>query len=135
MSGLDIRNNRVMIDIACNDPDNGAFAYRAEMIQIGAQFLELEAKRRAPRFVELPSAFRLAGKTWPTCGSKDWVGNWCWNGYWMDIPKAVEFLAWLQGRNLFHCGCGEDRAYNIWNAPVRMTSDDRKFFVLMLGKT
>lgn len=134
MSGLDIRNNRIMIDVACNDPDNGIFAHRAEMISVASDFLDLELCARAPRFIELPGKFRLAGKTWPITGSKEWVGNWCWNGYWMDIPKAVEFLAWLQAKNIFRCTCGEERVYNTWNAPVAMTADDRAFFSRLLGK-
>src|SRR5262249_26261925 len=62
MTGLDICTNRVMIDVACNDPDNGLFAHRAQMIEIG-DFAEFEARREpAPRFVEVPGGFRLAGK-------------------------------------------------------------------------
>jgi hypothetical protein len=113
--GLDVPNNRVIVEVACNDPDNGTFAYRAEQIQIGHQLIELEAKRElAPRFVELLSAFRLAGKKWPHYGGPTWFGNWCWNGYWMDIPTAVDFLAWLHQRNLFNLTCGEERIFNRW---------------------
>jgi len=133
MSRLDIPNNRVMIDIACNDPDNGNFASVAEQIEIG-NLMELEARRGAPRFVELPGGFRLAGKRWPTRGSKDWVGNWCWNGYWMDIPVAVDFLAWLHGRRLFDCTCAEERIFNTWKLPRPFDADDRKFFDRLLGK-
>jgi len=131
MGQLKISANEAMIDIACNDPDNGNFAYVAEQIQIGDQFIELEARRRAPRFVELDGAIRLAGKSWPITGSKGWIGNWCWNGYWMKIPTIVEFLCWLHKRKLFDLTCGEERIFNIWRLDVPL---DRAFLDRMLGK-
>lgn len=134
MSGLDIPGNRVMIDVACNDPDNGIFAGRAEQINVG-NLMELEARRSpAPRFVEMQNCFRMAGKRWFTRGSKDWVGNWCWNGYWMDIPEAVQFLAWLHGRKMFDCTTGEQRLFNIWKLDRPFDDDDHAFLDRMLGK-
>lgn len=134
MSTLNIQRDWVMVDVACNDPDNGIFAHVAEQIQIGAELLELEPRRMPPRFVEIDGGFRLAGKVWPVKGSKDWVGNWCWNGYWMEIPKLVEFLDWLHGRRLFDCTCGEERIYNIWKNEKPFDKSDRDFLSRMLGK-
>lgn len=55
MTGLNVRDDMIMIDVACNDPDNGLFAGRAEQISIGYDLLELEARRSAPKFpVEQP---------------------------------------------------------------------------------
>jgi hypothetical protein len=134
MSGLDIRNNRIMVDIACNDPDNGLFAGRAAMIQVGS-LLELTAKKDpAPKFAELVGCFRLSGKTWSTEGSKDWVGNWCWNGYWMAIPTAVEFLAWLHGRDLYSAESGERRLFNRWRWREPFDRDHRQFMDRIFGK-
>lgn len=132
---LDIRNNRVMIEVACNDPDNGNFAGRAEQTQIGDQFVELEAKREpAPRFVETPRGFRLAGKNWTTYGGKDWFGNWCWNGYWMTIPDAVAFLAWLHQRDLYDLTTGESRIFSRWKWREPFHDNDRQFLDRALGK-
>lgn len=131
---LRIADNQVMIEVACNDPDNGVFAYRVEQIQIGREFIELEARRSAPRFVELDGAIRLAGKHWPIRGSKDWFGNWCWNGYWIDIPVAVEFLCWLHSRKLFDLSCGEARIFNLWRLDRPFDKNDREFLDRMLGK-
>lgn len=135
MTGLDIQNNRVMIDVACNDPDNGVFAGRAEQIQIGYDFIELEARREpSPRFRERYNGFVLAGKFWPTHGSKDWVGNWCWNGYWMAIPDAVQFLAWLHQRRLYDLTSGETRIFNVWKVPEPFDQSTRDLLDRMLGK-
>jgi len=134
MTGLDVKRNAVMIDVACNDPDNGIFAHRAEMISIGYEFLELECFSRGPRFHELPGAIKLSRRKWKIVGAKEWVGNWCWNGYWMEIPEAVRFLAWLQSTRLYHCTCGEMRIYNIWNSEKPLDKGDLEFFDRMLGK-
>lgn len=105
----------IRIDVACNDPDNGRFAGRAEMIKVGLEFLELTARRDpAPRFVEIPGRFRLSGKTWPVASSRDWFGNWCWNAYWLELPHAVDFVIWLHGRQLFHCDQAEARLFSLW---------------------
>lgn len=134
MSGLDIRNNRIMVDIACNDPDNGSFAGRAEMIQIG-DLLELASKRDpAPKIVEIAGAIRFAGKVWPVHGSKDWVGNWCWNGYWMDIPVAVEFLTWIHGRDFYHADSGEERLFNRWRWREPFDRNQKDFMNRIFGK-
>lgn len=134
MTGLDIRRNAVMIDVACNDPDNGLFANHADMIQVGRDFLELEANYRAPTFRDLGDTIRLSRRKWRIIGSKDWVGNWCWNGYWMEIPEALRFLTWLQSTQLYSCSQGEERLFNIWNSRKPMDKDDIAFLDRLLGK-
>lgn len=131
---LDIPGNRVMIEVACNDPDNGLFAGRAEQIQVGCEFIELEPRRRAPRFVEVGTGFRMAGKVWHSTGSKYGIGNWCWNGYWMEIPEAVRFFAWLHQRQLFDLSCGETRLFNRWRIERPFDQDDLAFLDRLLGK-
>lgn len=135
MTGLDIQHDAVMIDMACNDPDNGLFNHCVEQISLGYDFLELECvKAIPPRFAELDGAVRLSGRTWPIIDSKYGVGNWCWNGYWIAIPVAVDFLTWLHDKNIFHCTSGETRLFNIWNSPRPFDEDDRKFIWRLLGK-
>lgn len=135
MTGLDIKRDAIMIDIACNDPDSGVFAGVAEQICVGHEVLELElCGRRSPKFAELGNAIKLSRRTWPIIGSKDWVGNWCWNGYWMKIADAVRFLDWLHSTGIYHCTCGEERLFNTWNAPVRFSQEDRDFLWRYLGK-
>lgn len=134
MSGLSIKRNAVMIDVACNDPDNGLFAHRCEAIQIGTDFIELEARRRAPKFEDQGGEnIWIAGKRWPVIGMKYGVGNWCWNGYWFEIPVAVTFLIWLHGRKLFDLTCGEERIFNLWKLDQSLESE-RAFLDRILGK-
>jgi hypothetical protein len=122
--------SRVKIDLACNDPDNGLFWDRVEQINIG-ELLVLSALRTPPTLRELPGAIRLAGKRWPVLGSKDWVGNWCWNRYVLDLDVAADFLVWLHGRRLFNCDQAETRLFNLWRLPEPLP---REFVHRQLGK-
>ena len=132
MTGIDIRHNTVMVDISCNDPDNEVFAGRAVQITCGVDFIELEARREpAPWIAELDGAIRLAGKKWPILGSKEWVGKWCWNGYWMKTDVAVDFFVWLHGRKLYQLTTGETRVYNLWKLEQPL---DRFLVWRLMGK-
>lgn len=119
------RPSKPILHVACNDPDNGSFAGRAAMLQIGWAELEVR-KMHEPRFVELDGAIRLAGKTWPIKDSVEFLGNWCWNGYrigdgtrttgwWM-----VDFATWLRGRGLFTCTHGPSGFYGWFNGDYEL---------------
>ena len=111
--------DRIHIDVACNDPDNGVFAGTANMISIGRDLIELEAKRwPPPRFTELGDKIRLAGKVWPILGAKEWVGNWCWNSYRVDLDVAVDFMIWLHNRHLFGVTEAETELFDLWYDPA-----------------
>ena len=127
------------VHIACNDPDNGHFARKAQALQLDfgkGDYLELGmCGRRDPGFLVLDGGFfRLGRYKYPFSRSGEWVGNWCWNGYWMPIPEVVRFLDWLHRRRLFHCTTGETRIYNMWNNSAGFDDEDRRFLWRMLGK-
>lgn len=124
----------IRIDICCNDPDNGLFDHVARQIDLPDNLMELEARYydRPPRFVDLGGAFRLAGKRWPYVQSKEWVGNWCWNAYWLEEPVARAFLIWLHGRKLFDCTCGEQRLFNVWKLDEPLDLDPNGLGRLLL---
>jgi len=134
LTGLNIRDDMIMVDVACNDPDNGLFAGRAEQISIGYDLLELEPRRAAPRFVEMTNGFRLAGKQWHSPEAKYGVGNWCWNGYWMKTKHVAHFLSWLHGRRLFSVSSGESRLFNMWQSEKPFDDSDREFIWRLISK-
>lgn len=110
----------IRIDIACNDPDNGIFASRANGIQIAdadGDLIELEPYdwERGPRFIVTNNTFRLSGKNWPYLQSKEWYGNWCWNAYWLNTDTAIRFLHWLHSRELFQCTHGRTDFHTLWD--------------------
>jgi len=112
------------IDMACNDPDNGLFAGRVEQISIGSAFLELTIRRDPIRLVELPDGrLRIARRVFPITASAEWVGNWCWNRYWLDLEQAVKLLVWLHQRRFFNCDEGEERLFNLWRKAALEEAD------------
>jgi hypothetical protein len=131
----------IRIDMACNDPDNGLFAGRVCQIALPDGLLELTANawgvlsfRGCPKLVEKGSAIRLAGKQWPIIRSEEWVGNWCWNGYWMRDQAARQFLVWLHARGLFHCEAGELRLSNAWDQPLPLDLEPDREHPVGLGR-
>jgi hypothetical protein len=121
------------VDIACNDPDNGLFEGRAWMIQVGS--LELGANDfRGPKMRELPDSIVIAGKHWPITGSQEWVGNWCWNRYEMEIDTLVDFLIWAHRRDFWSIDQGEERIYNLWQRRDNALAESRDFLARYFAK-
>jgi hypothetical protein len=107
----------VYIDVACNDPDNGLFANRAEYIQLMGGEVELE-RYPGVRFSELPDGIRIHRQVFPTEGSKDWVGNWCWNRYALSRDNAKKLFEKLRS-NGWRCTTGPTHFYRWWNREGR----------------
>lgn len=126
------RPSKPILHVCCNDPDNGLFTGRVARLNIGRAELEPHTLYE-PRFAVLSNGdIRLSGKCWPVTHSKEWLGNWCWNGYrigdgldgkptkttgwWM-----VDFATWLRGRNLFTCTHGPCDFFDWFNHEREMT--------------
>jgi hypothetical protein len=109
--------DRVYIDVACNDPDNGLFAGQAMFIQIGD--IELDGERWPGfAFTEGDGWIRLHRRKFRIVGSKDWVGNWCWNRYALDRAEAKRLIATLR-TNRWRCTCGPSRWCEWFNSEGR----------------
>jgi len=108
------------IDIACNDPDNGLFAGRANMIhyRCGDEYIELEARCwEGFAFTEGETWFRIHRRKFNFVGVKGWVGNWCWNGYRLRRSEAKRFLGVLRSSGEWHCVQGPSRWFEWFNGP------------------
>ncbi len=116
--------SRVAIDIACNDPDNGLFADRAGMIQIDDIELKSDNWVDGYRFTEFDDAIRLHRRKFKIVGSKDWVGNWCWNRYWMERIEAKRFIAMLRDSGRWRCTQGPCRWYDWFNREGRFAKKE-----------
>lgn len=117
---------RIAIDIACNDPDNGLFAGRAAAIELpsGDTLMELAASDMAgPRMREAADHIAISNRKWPIVASKDWVGNWVWNRYWMELDQAVAFFAWVHSTGRFDVEQAEERLFNAWQSDLRFPVD------------
>ena len=67
-------------------------------------------------------AIRIAGKRWDIVSSNDWVGNWCWNRYFLRTERAADLLIWLNARRLFNLTCGDSRLFDAWRHPDGLTA-------------
>jgi len=105
------RPRTIAIDFACNDPDNGLFAHRAEMASWGE--CEFEAARNGFRFTEIGNAIRIHRRVFPYIGGKERFGNWCWNRYVFDRETGVRLLFAMRGN--WRCTCGPSRLFHWFN--------------------
>ena len=114
---------RVRIDFACNDPDNGVFAGRVpqihlpnEMLSLTAEQWDITSEARCPKLrIEGDEMIVLSGKQWPAVGSRERIGNWCWSAWWFEPATGWAFLRWLHGRRLFACEQAEEDVFQRWN--------------------
>jgi hypothetical protein len=107
----------VAIDFACNDPDNGLFAGRVCFAQIDGNDVETRHGSDVT-FTELPTGFRIHRKKFAAADTKHWVGNWCWNRYWLTVKEANRLVEHLRA-NGWACTCGDERFYDRFNAEPR----------------
>jgi hypothetical protein len=107
-----------IIDFACNDPDNGMFAgevWCASVTKSGVG-CDLETDFGRPfTFSELPGAIRLHRRVFKITGSKEWVGNWCWNSYRLEYPEYKRLLITMAEHG-WRCTGGLTRWTNAFDA-------------------
>ena len=109
----------VRIDFACNDPDNGLFAGKVMQINYAlspGEYVEIEADNwEGYAFGQGDDWIRLHRRKFKVTGGKDWVGNWCWNAYFMKRPEAKRFLLMLKSSGRWRCTQGQTRWFDWFN--------------------
>lgn len=123
--------DRVRIDFACNDPDNGDFAGKVWQAAITvpskhgpSEQIELETKSgadrrftilRTPDDVKHEGEIRMHRVRIPFETRIYWIGNWCWDGFWLNRADAKRLLSAMR-KNGWQCTCGPVRWYDWFNA-------------------
>lgn len=102
------------LDIACNNPDNGAFDGVARMIHIGPVEFGCRFLHWAPRLTEGDGWIRIGGKKLRCKGSTYGVGNWCWNAYFCERDDVEALLNWAKFRKWFNMDAGTVSLYAKW---------------------
>ena len=85
----------VAVDFACNDPDNGVFAHKAGAASVFDNDLELDPLGGVA-FTEGKGWIRIHRRKFRFHSSVDWLGNWCWNRYWLprqEYRRLIRTLA------------------------------------------
>lgn len=110
----------VFIDFACNDPDNGLFAGRAGQANYGPDNIEIESPNWLDgyKFTELKrgrqALIRIHRRTFEYVDSREWLGNWCWNRYWLRRDEMKRLLMTLRD-NGWRVSCGPHVFFDWWN--------------------
>lgn len=77
----------MLVEVCCNNQDNGLFDGKATAIRFGELTFE-SSNIHGVKFTDTGKSIRLHGKVFPYLGMKEWVGNWCWNSYIIERQKA-----------------------------------------------
>lgn len=100
---------RLLVDVACNNPDNGCFDGRARGIKISGRHWTLELDHDhwghgcAFTVDEAGLRIRLHRVWYPYCGRSCWTGNWCWDTFALKRPQALRLVAALRRDGHWHC--------------------------------
>lgn len=106
----------IAVDFACNDPDNGLFAGRAGAASVFDNDLELDPLAGVA-FTVGDGWIRIHRRKFKFHSSVDWMGNWCWNRYWLPLQEYRRLVRTL-AQNGWHCTGGLARWGNAYDALV-----------------
>ena len=112
-------SRRYPFHIACNDSDNGDFEYRANAIALGFPEATLDLGlvwARAPFFNAWRDRIKIGRKTYAIKDLQSWVGNWCWNAYYLEPVHASRLVYDLMRDKRFACEGGYVDACEAWDA-------------------
>jgi len=118
-----------IISIACNHPDNGLFMGRFDAMHYGDdQDMEIASRfwgSRAGMGVRYlgDGKIRISHGVFEYEREKEWFGNWCWNGLWMERGEARRLLRYIRDSDKWHCEGGPTRLYRWFNDASQATSN------------
>lgn len=105
----------VAIDFACNDPSCGEFVGRAGSACYNRYDAEIEASNfHGYAFSEVDGGIRIHGRVFLIVAISRWVGNWCWNRYWLKREDAKALLRHLR-KHRWRMTCAPSRLYAWFN--------------------
>jgi hypothetical protein len=120
----------IRVDFACND-EHGHDTGLAERVNIGDLELEctligsgivlkrLQGTDATGRFGVQMGRLRF----WCS-GYKYGVGNWCWDGYWLDEADVLKLVNYLERQKYWNCGSGPCEPFDKFNAKQPFTLAD-----------
>lgn len=80
-------------------------------------YIELEADNwNGYAFTDRGAWIRLHRHKFQLLGSKEWVGNWCWNAYVFNRDVGVKLIMMLRASSRWRCTHGPSRWYDWFNA-------------------
>jgi hypothetical protein len=109
------------VHIACNDPDNGSFIRKAQAINLSFSDSSCSIDlgmcgARDPSFDYSAGHMRLSRFKYRIRTFDTWVGNWCWNAYFLDALNATRLVVNLMADKRWGCEGGLVEACEAWDA-------------------
>lgn len=114
---------KFLLTFACNNPNNGMDTGKVDAISFGsADTLELYGKTLRLRQVD-DHHIRIGHITLPHKGYRTWVGNWCWDGAWVETEDAARLLRYLRLHG-WECESGEVGLVEKFEAGQEISAED-----------
>lgn len=121
----------MILELCCNNPNNGSPLYQSETVQISAAGGEFEITMEGPPIVtRLRADGRLQFGTLilPITGYKEWFGNWCWDAASVDHKQARRALCYMIQRR-WQCTEGPSEVYDYLKGNEKIASKfERRYF-------
>ena len=96
----------MIVDICCNNQDNGLFDGKASAIRFGVgDDTVFESKSlNGVKITDTGKQIRMHGKLFKYKKMREWFGTWCWNRYLFDDYTAERFLSTVEKSGMWHEG-------------------------------
>ncbi len=115
-------NDRVVVDLAVNDPANGQFAGECDMLTIGG-VITLEGDPTWVRLCnfehggahEINRLF-MCGCSLQVFSYRQWVGNWCWDAVEIQVKSAAGFMQLLRESSHWTCTEAESDLFEAYQS-------------------
>jgi len=109
-----LQTEKFSLDVACNEPRSGQFYGCAPQLQVGDAEFEAVSKT-VPAFTLSGSVMKISGKPFNYISSSAWVGNWCWDRFFVTEKTVLEILAWLNKRQNFQLIASASAFADVWD--------------------
>jgi hypothetical protein len=123
----------LLIELACNDPNNGQFLGFADFAEIAGIRMQggrvtvdysNEQVRSARRHIDGHYTLRVGRIIVPHWHHHSWYGNWCWEAFSVTWPYALKVLNYLAKQRDWHCEEGPQGIYDAINSRKRVTPEE-----------
>lgn len=120
----------IRVDFACND-EHGMDTGRAERVSVGDLNLECQLigggivlKHLAGTDAKHRGAVQVGRLRFWHNGYKYGVGNWCWDGYWLEESDVLKLINYLIRQKYWHCNDGPCDQFDKFNSAQPFTMED-----------
>jgi hypothetical protein len=86
----------LLVMVQCNDYRNGMHQGWTENVVVEDEIIELYGPRIRTRFDYKKNRLHLGRRAFACRGMREWVGNWCWDGFTVTPAVAADMVNYLR---------------------------------------